>query len=410
MDDPDHPMGNAENSSRIVSTDTNLKGNSSSFLAFRHRFNPYSAVPMTDTVPGDKPSESDSPQALGHEPNLSSIASRHTSLTASGQTVISYNPTSEETPPQGAQVWVRSGSIAARLPSVVELLSAQTPSQTAFNRARRDYLQVLLVARKVERVDKAAAKEGKEKGEREKADREAAQEAQYSTPAPHSDQRRVAPDIANVASLLLPATPLFPQSIEAMKTQRCILMVNNGPVVGTIDNQAGYKVFMKMDGRPSDPILFLSFKCNRFKTMSNQLLSDKAQDVDVITLRFRPQQKSISHPGVHMIEQYQYGMLHSVDRGNTTIWREEVVQLLDDRQIPHVGVFRFFYWDIEATALPKAAFWKHYYKGSSIQEVFEVLFGAPPVGITIWVSLEHLTEASWAGFGVFDEAFRNRPP
>ena len=187
-------------------------------------------------------------------------------------------------------------------------------------------------------------------------------------------------------------------------------MVNNGPVVGSIDNIPGYKVFMRMDGRPDDPKLSLSLKCNKSMAMTHKFLSNKAGDVESITLCFRPQQRSSRDPEFHMMEQYQFDMLHTVDPKNTTIWRKEVTQSLSDSQIPHIGVFRFYSWGMETNTIPTPAFWQHYYRDSNIHEVFEILFGNPPVCFTIWVSLEHLKDATWTGFAAFDEAFRNRSP
>lgn len=183
-------------------------------------------------------------------------------------------------------------------------------------------------------------------------------------------------------------------------------MVNDGPVVGSIDGQVGFEIYMKIDGRIANPTLGLKFRCNREWFRRNQPVSGKDEDVETIKICFRPDLESTRGPGYHMMEQYQYGMLHTVDRANFTFWQPAVIQSLHYSQVPDMAVFRFYTWGFEGDAGP-TVIWERY-GGSDILHVLRVLFGAPPVGITIWTSLDHMTEPQWAGFATFDRAFKER--
>ena len=76
-------------------------------------------ITHTGATLGGNPSESNLPPfALGHGDNLSSISSRHPSLTASRPTVIPNNPTPERTPTEGAQLGVSMTVMVETLPPV----------------------------------------------------------------------------------------------------------------------------------------------------------------------------------------------------------------------------------------------------------------------------------------------------
>ena len=184
MADPDQPIGYAGDPSHITHTGATLGGNHSE-----------SNLP---------------PFALGHGDNLSSMSSRHPSLTASRPTVTSNNPTPEGTPTEDVQTGVNMTGMVKTLPSVDDS-PAPAPARSLKDelRARSIDLQARLAAK---REAMARAEEEKEIAEREKADHEAAQKAQYSTPILRSDQSRVAPDVTYVASLLDPVIP----RVEAM--------------------------------------------------------------------------------------------------------------------------------------------------------------------------------------------------
>ena len=164
---------------------------------------------------------------------------------------------------------------------------------------------------------------------------------------------------------------------------------------------------MKVDGRPDNPTLSLIFECNRRKEDRNRPVSDDSNETETIKVHFRPESECTRHPGNYMMEQYQYGMLQSVDHGNTTIWDPQVIQSQEVSQVPHIGVFRFYCWDIEAPATPTGWIWQHY-RDSGIDKVLDLIFRTRPVGITIWISLEKLTEQQWNGFKTFEMAFNER--
>ena len=184
--------------------------------------------------------------------------------------------------------------------------------------------------------------------------------------------------------------------VECFRQSRCFLRVNDSPVVGSILDQNGWKVFMGLDGRPDDPSITLTFRCNGSKKRMSQPVAhaDGPIDTDEVLLTFRPGGRSYYYPDHKRLEQYQSFDLPTCD--DPTILLPEITQGLTPLQLQNAMAFKFQCWHAGYNEKPDLAKWAKYSQ-SGITEVFRQFWLGYPFDVTIWISPHHLDDGQKLG-------------
>ena len=355
MDDPDHPMGDAEDSSRLPLVPTTLGGNS--LQSVLRSAEQRGAISTT-------------------------MSSEHRSLTASGPTVFPKNPTTaEETPQRGAEGEVSLDSIAANLPLVAKSREAPTQSYVAENMA------------KVRGRQKLSAAGISAKEEMKRADGVALESQQFKRTQLASQGHTA----TQKASAPAPRDPFSFPIIKPYRPTPCFIALDaDGPIVGHFKDTTGYKVTVEVDGgRWGNPCLTIKFTCNSGADQMETEVSADSDKTQSIHFRFRPGVKSTLLEGKFSIEDFEDMSLCGVALTGPSLWRSQVVRSVNWTEMPSVRVFRFVCNDIDIDALDQAAVkvWKQY-KGTKVFELLKALMGIVPNSVTIWTLVDHSNEGN----------------
>ena len=191
--------------------------------------------------------------------------------------------------------------------------------------------------------------------------------------------------------------------VECFRQSRCFLRVNDSPVVGSILDQNGWKVFMKLDGRLDDPSITLTFRCNTSRFHVSRPVGGETHmpiDIDEVVLRFRPGGKSQHYPDHKRLEKYRSFDLSTCN--DQSIMLSGIIQSLTAPRLRYSMAFRFQCWHAECNRKPDPTAWAKY-RQSGIMEVFKELWNGYPFDVTIWICL-NLSERERLGRELFKAA------
>ena len=231
------------------------------------------------------------------------------------------------------------------------------------------------------------------------------------TPAA-KDRRRQVGETMEVDPPALPIQATFPFRDVELIQGRCFFQVDDGPLLGSIENTKGWKASVKMDGgRYGDPSITLTLKANKEDNEVNADLG-KDSDVEVINLLFRPGVKSKRDPKQYAMDAYQaFDLVGSNDDG---IWPPEVLSTIKtDSATRGARAFRICANDVDMDHYPNPQVWRKHAKnlpkgkGTGLIKALDSFMGDEFV-LTIWTTTYTPKQGHLTGQDCFNVAFQNR--
>lgn len=155
--------------------------------------------------------------------------------------------------------------------------------------------------------------------------------------------------------------------------KRCIIQIDNGRLVGSFNDQNGWKVWFQLHGcLTGDPKLSLIFRANKHEGRKDKpLIMDSDEHTEEFKLNFRPGLKSRASPDHWMMEDYEdYDITTSSDQ---SVRPPTIVDGLNEDDARRIFFFRFVCWDIPANDKPNQAVWRMY-RSSGITDLFDQIW------------------------------------
>ncbi|KAG6997708.1 hypothetical protein G7Y79_00038g074670 [Physcia stellaris] len=186
----------------------------------------------------------------------------------------------------------------------------------------------------------------------------------------------------------------FPfRAIEMVGPKRCFFRINDRPLLGSVENTKGWKVFMRLDGgRYGDPSITLTLKANKEDGEVNAEVG-KDSDVEIISLLFWPSVQSKVDPSRYTMNDYETFDLTGPKIDG--IWLPEVLNTIKSEAAQKGAMaFRFRARECEIDHVPDAHVWlKHdrrlpNTKRHALKHALNKVAGSDEeFSVTIWTTL-----------------------